>query len=225
MISGSLLNTLLLLVEDVIEITATSVFASYIFTYILNREPKIVFPPKLVIRHRTSAESKNLLSLGVLIGNKSRFDIHNVECTLICYYSKKNSGRTNGEYSKTYRHPIINDFFRFSFLVEDLPSRFLKNLVDKPSNSNIDRITICIAGNSGSIGNSFRLAKQYKISDIVFDEHVPEFKDIVKNPLTGKTLYKRTNWKEVMRIEEVDERTRAATVQEIRKIVKMKRKQ
>lgn len=76
-------------VHEILELIAFSILTSYIFAFILNREPKIIFPDKLVIRHRTSDGSNGILTLGILIGNKSKFDIHNVNCTITCYYIKK----------------------------------------------------------------------------------------------------------------------------------------
>lgn len=76
-------------IHNIAEISAVAVLTSYIFAYVLNREPKIIFPDKLVIRHRTSWEAKNKITLGILIGNKNRYNIHNAICSITCSYIKQ----------------------------------------------------------------------------------------------------------------------------------------
>ena len=66
---------MILVFQNVINVVATAVFTSFIFTYILNKEPKILLPDKIVIRKRTSEGSNGLLTFAILIGNKSKYNI------------------------------------------------------------------------------------------------------------------------------------------------------
>ncbi len=211
----------IILLQRFLEVVAISILASYIFTYILNRRPTIVFPDKLVIRHRTSEGSNKLLTLGILIGNKSKFNLHNVECVLTCYYVKTTKPLlTNGEFSVKYMQPIVSNYFRFSFVLREFPSKILEDFIYKdPECYELDSIGVLISGNSNFLGNAFRVTKRYKLSDIVFDEHIPDFTDTIKNPLTGKVIIKKINWDEISKVVEVNETTRQEIVEEIKEII------
>lgn len=79
----------ILSIKHFFEMVCTTVYTGYIFAYILNREPKLILPSKLILRHRTDENLHKHLTLAVLIGNKSRFKLHNVTCTISCFYLKK----------------------------------------------------------------------------------------------------------------------------------------
>lgn len=77
------------------------------------------------------------------------------------------------------------------------------------------------------------MIRQFKLSDIVYDEHKPVLscmkknifngKDLV-NPITGKE-YKNIFWDEIKRIEEVSENQRKDSVKEIKYIIKNMKKE
>ena len=64
--------------QSAINFVIDSIWAGYVFAYILNRTPNIIMPKKLVLRHRTSENVDGLLSLGVLVGNRSAYSLHSV---------------------------------------------------------------------------------------------------------------------------------------------------
>lgn len=220
-------NWMLLLygIIQLLELIYASVLTGYIFAYILNREPRIVFPSKLVIRHRTSENVKNLLTFGILIGNKSKFNLHDVCCTVTCYYlkNKKNPNLTNGEFQIKQEIHMLENFYRFSFDLKEFPSKILKDYIQKDSAClEVDSINVSISGHSNLLGNKFIINKRYKLSEIVIDEHVPDLKYDIKNPLTNKRLYQVIRWKEIDNFKEVSEADRKRTINEIKVIIDSK---
>jgi hypothetical protein len=221
---------LLLGIQKFLELIYVSVLTGYIFAYILNREPKIVLPQKLVIRHRTSENVEKLLTLGILVGNKSRFNLHNVCCTVTCYYlkNKKNPKLTNGEFQIRQEVHKLENYYRFSFDLKEFPSKILKDFIEKdPVCLEIDSINVSISGNANLLGNTFMVDRKYKLSDIVIDEHIPVLKNDIRTPFIGKKLYQIIKWKELDRTEEVSETKRNKIINEINTIIvgKIKKKQ
>lgn len=220
-------TTTVWILADVFDLLSTTVLTGYIFAYITNWKPKIIFPNKLVIRHRTSGEVAHKLSLGVLIANKSRSNLSNVTCSLIFSYRKQIEPRQI--VSDTVLRDdrlVLENYYRFSFPLIDFPREILLRIAE--GNYGIDdSITVHIVGSSNSIGNIFQVERKYKLSDIVFDEHAPNATIYFKNPITGERIklpfanmeLKYIDWKEVIRIEEADEEQRERSIYEIKTIV------
>ena len=59
-------------IKQMIEGLVFAIMGSMIFAYILDRDVRLVFPEKLVIRRRTSEGSEGQLTLGVLLGNPGK---------------------------------------------------------------------------------------------------------------------------------------------------------
>lgn len=212
---------LLLSAQQFVEMLCTTVLTGYIFAYILNREPKILLPDKLIIRHRTSENVEKLLTLGVMVGNKNRFKIHDVRCTVSCCYLKSStdSRLTNSDFQITEEVYSIDNFYRFSFPLKRFPRKILQDFLNKdPRCLEIDTIRVSVSGHSNMIGNAFLVSKKYKLSDLVIDEHMPDAKNAIKNPITKKKMFEFIRWDELFRIEEVGEDERQKTIDEIRQI-------
>lgn len=230
---SSIMIVAIYFVQNIIEVSAVAILTSYIFAYILNREPRIILPDKLVIRHRTSWEAKNKLTLGILIGNRNHYDIHNVVCAITCSYIKQeNPLLINSEFTLADERISLENYYRFSFDLAKFPRQVLKDIIERPTYFDEETIAVSITGNCNYIGNSFKIAKKYKLSDIVYDEHTPIISHIRKNKLNGnnlvnpftKKVIKRIDWSELKRIVEVDEDKRSATVKEIKYIIKKKKR-
>lgn len=232
-IDNNAITGIIYFVQNIVEISAVAIFTGFIFAYILNREPKIVFPDKLVVRHRTSWEAKNKITLGILVGNKSKYNIHNVVCSLTCSYIKKeNPLLINNEFVLTDERILLENYYRFSFDLSKFPKQILKDIIKKPSYYDKETIVVSITGNCNYLGNSFKVSKKYKLSDIVYDEHVPIISKSIKNIFTGKELINpfskkamiKIDWEEFRRIIDADENQRSISVNEIRYIIKNKKR-
>lgn len=232
-INNNIVTGLIYFIQNIVEVSAIAILTSYIFAYILNKEPQILFPDKLVIRHRTSWEAKNKLTLGILIGNRNNYSIHNAICSVTCSYIKQeNPLLINSEFTLTDERISIENYYRFSFDLAKFPRQVLKDMIEKPTYFDKETIVVSVAGNCNYIGNSFKISKKYKLSDIVYDEHTPIITHVRKNKFTGKDLLnpfthkviKKIDWSELKRIIEVDEDRRIASVNEIKYIIKKKKK-
>ena len=170
-------KTLVILsVQRFIEMICSTVLTGYIFAYILNREPQIILPDKLIVRHRTSENVNHQLTLGVLVGNKSRFKVYDVRCIVHCFYlkNKKEPMLTNSEFEIVQEVHAIDNYFRFSFELEKFPRKILKDFITKDSTClEIDSISVSVSGHSNILGNTFLISKKYKLTDLIIDEHVP----------------------------------------------------
>ena len=232
-IRNCIVTAIIYFVQNIAEVAAIAILTSYIFAFILNREPRIIFPDKLVIRHRTSWEAKNKLTLGILIGNRNHYDIHNAVCSVTCSYIKQeNPLLINSEFTLTDERISLENYYRFSFDLAKFPKQVLKDIIEKPTYFDKETIAVSITGNCNYIGNSFKISKKYKLSDIVYDEHTPVISHIRKNRITGNNLVnpftkkdmKKIDWIELKRIVEVDEDQRNVSVNEIKYIIKKKKK-
>lgn len=211
---------MILVFQNVINVVATAVFTSFIFTYILNKEPKILLPDKIVIRKRTSEGSNGLLTFAILIGNKSKYNIYDVKCTLTCFYNKKDH-KYNAENSFVSIQPIINNYYRYSFPVNNLPIKFLEDYINKDIESyNKDFLNITITGHTNFWGNSFRVSQKYNIVDIVIGENSPDLYYDFKSPFSGKVFRRVIRWKELPKFIEASELKRQDIIKEIGLILK-----
>lgn len=179
----------------------------------VNRPPKILFPSKLVIRHRSNGK----LCFGVIIGNKNKYALNDVMCSLTFTYQKADGGM-NGEVKLSDTHTNIINYYRFSFEIKDVPVELMKAYINKgPTDIQKDEILVTFSG-IGYANNKFYKKKVYKLSDIIIDEHGPKPKEPVINPFTNKLIKEKVNWNELYKEEEVGELERNNIIKEICKI-------
>ncbi len=211
---------ILYVIQSITELILFSVFTSYVFAYLLNRNPKIIFPDKLVIRHRTSEGLKGKIYLCVMIGNKSKIKIHNISCTLSCYYIQENDPKkANGEFKMIKEQPSIDNYFRFSYELDNFPKKIIKDYIANNELGNkYDVIKIYLKGNTNTIGNNFLLEKTYKLKDIVIAENYIDLKYDFTNIFTGKPMFKKVKWKYIKKIENISKEQKQLIKKELWKI-------
>ena len=217
------INTILA-AKKLIESIALAILTSFIFSYILNREIKVIFPDKITLRKRTSEGSEGKLTLGILIGNPGKRELLDVKCTLHCTYLKHigEIERRNGETYLNYTVDSIQNYFRFSFDVNSLPKKFWQHYIEKDEKYiNKDFLIIAIMGKTDGLGGYFRVTKRYSLQDIIVDLHEPEkyFKKKTKNIFTSKEKIK-IDWKEFPKCIEAGEKDRHNIILEIHNYVK-----
>lgn len=197
-------------VQNLIYAVIVAIFATYTYVCYVNRPPKILFPSKLVIRHKSNGK----LCFGVIIGNKNKYALNDVMCTLTFTY-RKASGGMNGETKMSDTHTNIINYYRFSFEIKGVPVELMKAYINKePINIQKDEILVTFSG-VGYANNKFYRKKVYKLSDIIIDEHEPKPKEAVINPFTNKLIKEKMNWNELYREEEVGELERNNIINEI----------
>lgn len=210
-------NTLVVFIlEEMIKLIAFSVLTSYIFVCLINIQPNIVLPDKVVLREMPLDN----LQLSILIGNKSKHNIYNVKCIITCYYIKENNkNQKNSEIEFSSEKGLIENYYRFSFDLTKLPRKMLSDFIDKNHNSfDQDSIHVAIIGNANNLGNSFRIEKNYKLSDIVIDEH--EIKtEYKKERFRRKDKICKRGWVELFKNREVSEKRRQEVIEKIEKLI------
>lgn len=205
--------------KKLMEGIALAILASLIFAYIINREIRIVFPEKIALRKRTSEGNNGKLTLGILIGNPNKKWLYDVKCSINCVYFKHDEDivQRNGETYLKQSVEFIQNYYRFSFNIEDFPKTFWKQYLEKGEKYiDNDFLVITIMGQINGLGGYFRISKQYSIQDIIVDIHEPErrFKRKVRNIFTKKEKYK-IDWKEFPRYIEASEYEREKIISEI----------
>lgn len=207
--------------KNLIEGIALAILASFIFTYILNRDVKIVFPDKIILRRRTSEGSKGKLTLGVLIGNPGKRFLCDVKCNIHCIYIKQvgEIDQRNGETYLSQTVESINNYFRFSFEIQSLPKIFWQHYLEKHEDYvEKDLLVVTITGKTDRLGEYFRISKEYHIKDIIVDNRNPEkyFKKKVNPHFTLKEKTK-IDWAKFTKYIEAGEDERKNIIDEIKK--------
>ena len=146
------------------------IMTGYAVTAIYSFSKKyIVLSDKMIIRKRTSTDSKNDITLSVMTGNKNHYNFYNVQCVMTFFYYAP------GDSNETKRHthifepfPEIVNFYRFSFSLEDLPAVFWETILNKTGiNHNEAEIEIRLTGKFDMSENETSVRKRYRISDII----------------------------------------------------------
>lgn len=201
--------------QNILYAVIVAIFATYVYTCLVYKTPKILMPPKLVIRRRSNGK----LSFGVLIGNKNRDVLNDTECTLSFRYLKADGGM-NSEFKLKDTHTNLINFYRFSFDIRNVPAELMEAYISKePIKMQKDEILVTFSG-IGYANNKFYVKKMYKLSDIIIDKYNPEkaWSKII-NPFTNKIIKEKLNWKELYRVEEVGEAERNNIITEICQII------
>lgn len=206
--------------QQFLEVVCTSVMTGFILRVILTKEPKIVFPDKLVIRYTTQDNGK-VLSLGILLGNRNKNIIYDAECILQLIYKPEEGRRKIVD--KTEKVFFIENYYRFSFPLESkVPNGIIGHLVEnmKKDARHDDEINVSIRGYFIAKGNTFLISKKYRLEDIIIakNDHSNIEKDI-KIPILGKTV-RYIDWKAINQYEEVSEEERKQIIAEMEDIIR-----
>lgn len=217
--SNELYVSIVIAVKQIIEGVLFAILGSVIFSYILNRDVRIIFPKKIAIRRRTSEGTRGKLTAGILLGNPGKNWIYDVQCKVYCSYIKSTGEITqrNSEVVLKSTVDLIQNYYRFSFEITDFPRTFWEHYLNK-SEAYIEKdyLYIIIVGTRNGIGGKFKCEHKYLLQDIVIDLHDPEkhFKKTVKNIFTQKEK-EIIDWKEFSKYIEAGEKDRLRVIEEI----------
>lgn len=221
--NSEILFNIIMALKKLVEGISLAVLASFIFANILNRRMRIIFPDKVVLRRRTSEGSEGKLTLGILIGNPGKYWIYDVKCSVNCTYLKQNRNieQRNSETYLKQNIEFIQNYFRFSFEVNNFPKKFWKHFLErKEEYVNNDFLIVTIMGKTNGLGGYFRVCKKYSIQDIIIDVHDPEksFIKKVRNIFNGEEKTK-IDWKVFPKCIEAGEDERQGIINEIRNYI------
>ena len=127
------------------------IFTSFIFYYITNVQPEIIFPDILLIREN----SENNIVLSILIGNKeyehNGYYLYDIECKVKYYFvvDKINRYRRNAKTQLESSANIVIGFYRFSFLLSDFPAHFIETILTQDNIGLKDTLIFTLSGNFG----------------------------------------------------------------------------
>lgn len=215
---------ILLALSRICEAITLAIISSFAFTLILNRDVKLVFPEKIVIRRRTSEGSDGTLCIGILVGNPHKHLLFDVECWVNCSYLKE-KGEVNKRNSEVIRVQSIKkmkNYFRFSFKITEFHKKFWQDYLERDMTCmNEDFVSVIISGKSNTLGGTFIVEKTYRLSDVVIDLRNPEdyFKKVVINRFTGKNEI-LIDWDKFPKSVEAGEVERADVIKEIEQYAK-----
>lgn len=197
--------------QSILYAVTIAIFSTYVYTCMVYKTPKVLMPPKLVIRRRSNGK----LSFGVLVGNKNRNVLNDTECTLTFRYQKADGGM-NSEFKIKDTHTNLINFYRFSFDISDVPAELMEAYISKePIKMQRDEILVTFSG-IGYANNKFYVKKMYKLSDIIIDKYNPENAWVkIVNPFTNKIIKEKLYWKLLYKEEEVGELERNNIINEI----------
>jgi hypothetical protein len=125
-INTNSVTAIMYFIQSMAETVSIAVVASYIYSFLIGRGPKIIFPNKLVIRYRTCTEDKETpLAMGIMIGNRSGYNVYNVVGTIIFKYVKQQEPLiTNNEYKikdeKRYIGKLLQIFLPFRKISDEI---------------------------------------------------------------------------------------------------------
>ena len=197
-----------------------------IFYYILNRPPKILFPNQLIVRKRTSEGTKGQLTLSVLIGNQDVKKVYDVTCQLIyIYIVKGDSGSLglNGETVISSYVPYIENYFRFSYNLDDFPTPMLETLINREGINKDSTILLMISGKFSGLGDSFNIEKKYKMPDVIIakeNERLSTFREDV----SGQIIRSKLDWSKINKIVRYNETERSQVIDNIKNMLISKAK-
>lgn len=214
---------ILLLLGRIFEVILLAVVSSFVYSSLLNRGVKLVFPEKIVIRRRSSEGSDGKLCIGILVGNPHMYTLFDVECWVSCSYIKEKGtvNKRNSEVVLVQSVKKLKNYYRFSFEFTKLHKKFWKDFLERDIDCmNEDYITIIISGRANTLGGIFTIEKKYLLSDIGIDLRNPEddFKIVVQNRFTGEKKVK-IDWAKFPKFIEAGETERAEVINEIKRYV------
>jgi len=211
-------------IQNLVEVIAAALLTGYVLTYFTHRQPKVSLVDYLVIRRRTSENVKDQLSLGAMVLNKSRKKLENVQCHISCVYVNLDHKSINAEYHNVQDVVYINNFFRFSFPIELLPHKLLRDVLSQdPYCCKNDAITITVSGEYGSLKSPFKIEKRYRLKDIVIvNSKDLKYTEEYYNVLTRKS-YSKIRWDVLERWpDSISEGERSGVIKDIGDISKEK---
>ncbi len=179
-------------IQNLMEVIAAAILTGYVLTYFTHRQPKVSLVDYLVIRRRTSENVKNQLSLGVMVLNKDVKRLEKVECHISCVYVNLDNKSINAEYHNVQEVMTVNNYMRFSFPLEFLPHKLLRDyLKDDQYCNKTDAITITVTGECGSLKSPFKIEKRYRLADIVIvDAKDLKYSEKMESPIIHKEYTK-----------------------------------
>ncbi len=198
------------------------IFTSFIFYYITNVQPEIIFPNILLIRKNSESD----IVLSILIGNKeyerNGYYLYDIECKVRYSFAvdKTNRYRRNAKTKLESSTNIVIGFYRFSFLLSGFPTHFIDTILTQDNICLQDTLIFTISGKFGPWRSNFIVSKKYTLNDVYIAK---DNKEIYKKiECLGKTK-EIFIWKNMNEMIHYSKRENDSIKDEIQKIYREKK--
>lgn len=200
-------------IQNIIDEIVFAIFTSLLVHFVMSKKPDIILPEKLIIRKRTTY---NQISLSLMVGNRNRYNLYDVQCYLTYSYIKDNISNRNGETHFVQSAPVINNYYRFSYDLHNFPESFFSTLLErKEVQLEENRFYVVLTGKSGFFHEDFIISKTYRFNEIVIAK---ESKKPIEYSakLRKRKTHKRYVWSNIDAIIDYSEDERGRLIDEIR---------
>lgn len=197
-------NNMTMIIQSIISQLGVTVLAAYLLCSIFNvGGDKVQLLDTMIIRDR----GINGISPCVMVLNKNKDCIYNIKCTVRILKFDKSITRHQGH--PLYRTKLLNEielnaieienYYRFSFSTDSLPTEIWADIV-KFQNNNKDniavnypwKISVVITGVLNNYGGNFLIKRNYTINDISIAKGTEAINSI--KYVNGQFVKTKCNW-------------------------------
>lgn len=171
----------------------------FIFHSMINIQPKIIFPQKLIIRR---ASCGNIV-LSILLGNKeyerNKYLLYDVDCKIKYSFAVDAEKRyiRNAATQLESNTSVLIGFYRFSFDISKFSSSFIKSILSQNTGSLMDTLMFTISGRFGPWNSNFIVSKVYQLSNVCIASN---YKDIYEETISDGRINEIFTWENMNEI-------------------------
>lgn len=222
-------NNMTMIIQSIISQLGVTVLAAYLLCSIFNvGGDKVQLLDTMIIRDR----GINGISPCVMVLNKNKDCIYNIKCTVRILKFDKSITRHQGH--PLYRTKLLNEielnaieienYYRFSFSTDSLPTEIWADIV-KFQNNNKDniavnypwKISVVITGVLNNYGGNFLIKRNYTINDISIAKGTEAINSI--KYVNGQFVKTKCNWNNAEIIQEYEYSEKLRIIQEIKNYI------
>lgn len=149
------------LINDIIFAT----FTAFIFYHLINPNPQIIFPQKILIRRRTSPGFTGKIALSLTIANKHGvYNKYIYDVNIKITYIYKINGAYNASTQLISHVQKVKNYNTFYYELSEFPPHFFESIKNKSSAGTID---VQLYGKYAKSLHEFMAKKTYNTSDIL----------------------------------------------------------
>lgn len=222
-------NNIIMIIQSIISQLGVAVLTAYLLCSIFNVDgDKVQLLDTMLIRDR----GMNGISPCVTVLNKNKDCIYNIKCTMRILKFDKSITRHQGH--PLYRTKLLNEielnaieienYYRFSFSTDSLPTEIWADIV-KFQNNNKDniavnypwKISVVITGVLNNYGGNFLIKRNYTINDISIAKGTEAINSI--KYVNGQFVKTKCNWNNAEIIQEYEYSEKLRIIQEIKNYI------
>lgn len=197
-------NNMTMIIQSIISQLGVTVLAAYLLCSIFNvGGDKVQLLDTMIIRDR----GINGISPCVMVLNKNKDCIYNIKCTVRILKFDKSITRHQGH--PLYRTKLLNEielnaieienYYRFSFSTDSLPTEIWADIVEFQNNNKDNiavnypwKISVVITGVLNNYGGNFLIKRNYTINDISIAKGTEPINSI--KYVNGQFVKTKCNW-------------------------------